>query len=110
MQPNNVIIGDEDTGINLPQAQPDERDLAEEKKMAKYSKTAEFKRIQDHFKERTEFYQKYLPDGRPIATIAGQDLEIYWKVANLVIAEFDGVINLFENAQKVVDDERLQSS
>lgn len=100
MGPSNAILGD-GTGVDLPQATPDENALNEEKKLAKYSKTAEFKRIQDYFQDRILFYQKFLPDGRPIAT-AQPSLED-WRVANLLITEFQAIINLYENAAVVVE-------
>lgn len=99
----NGIIGD-NFGVDLPQAQIPKEDLIEEKKMARYSKTAEFKRIQDHFKERIDFYQKYLPDGRPIATVPKEDLESMWIAANVVIAEFNQVINMYEIASEAVNE------
>ena len=46
--PDNIFIGDNDMGINLPEAVVNEDALVEEKKMARYSKTAEFKRIKQH--------------------------------------------------------------
>lgn len=101
MNHNNGIIGDI-AGTELPQAQIDENELIEEKKMARYAKSGEFKRIQDHFNERISFYQQYLPDGRPVAGATDEDVRAYWKVANLLIAEFNQVINLYENAKEVV--------
>lgn len=102
MEPQNAIIGDAQ-GIDLPQAQLDENELIEEKKMAKYSKTAEFKRVQDHFKEKIEFYQRYMPDGRPVALVPKKELEGMWIAANVVIAEFNAVINMYEQATEAVE-------
>lgn len=100
MNPDNAIIGDS-SGVDLPEMTPDTNLLVEEKKMAKYRKTAEFKRITDHFKQRIEFYQSYLPDGRPIATQAPSPEQ--WVVANAIIAEFNQVINMFDEAKEAVD-------
>lgn len=101
MEPKNAIIGDL-TGLDLPQAKPDIVNLAEEKNMARYSKTSEFKRVQDHFNERIKFYQSYHPDGRDI-----RDGQIptpeEWVIANTVIAEFRLVIDMYERASEAVE-------
>ena len=109
MHPSNGIIGD-NTSVDLPQLQQDPNELIEEKKMAKYSKTAEFKRIQEHFLNRIDFYQQYLPDGRPVAGITDKERTDGWAVANLLVSEFNQVIDMFENAKQVVDDEILSST
>ena len=108
MNPNNGLVGDA-SSVDLPQSTPDVNDLVEEKKMAKYSKTAEFKRIQEHFAERTKFYQQYMPDGRPVAAVPKKDLDGMWIAANVIIAEFSQVINMYENAREVVDAENKQN-
>ena len=101
MNPQNAIIGDL-TGVDLPQLVPDEKDLAEEKNMARYSKTKEFKRIQDHFNERISFYQKYLPNGADVGLDVRPTPED-WSVANRIIGEFNLVINMFEQATEAVE-------
>jgi hypothetical protein len=103
MNPQNGLIGDV-SATELPQMEIDETILVEEKKMAKYSKTAEFKRIQNHFQDRIAFYQTYLPDGRPVATVSNQERLDNWAVANILVKEFDQVINLFDNARNVVEE------
>lgn len=108
MNPANGIIGDA-TGIDLPEATPDPQMLNEEKKMARYSKTAEFARIQEHFQERIDFYQQYLPDGRPIGAVPKKDLEAMWITANILIGEFKAVINMYETAAEVVSEKVLSS-
>tara|TARA_R110000868_G_scaffold393445_1_gene664473 strand:+ start:334 stop:660 length:327 start_codon:yes stop_codon:yes gene_type:complete len=100
--PQNGIIGDVSV-TELPQMEVDETILVEEKKMAKYSKTAEFKRIQDHFQDRIAFYQTYLPDGKPVAIATAQERLDNWAVANILVKEFEQVITLFENARNVVE-------
>lgn len=102
--PDNTIMGD-DTGIDLPQMQIDENTLVHEKKMAKYSKTAEFKRIQEWCEERIRFYQTKLPNGAEIGldvAPSGED----WRVANRVIGELKALINMYEIAQDAVDNEK----
>lgn len=102
MQPQNVLIGDS-TGVELPQMEASEDLLVEEKKMAKYSRSAEFKRIQDHFSERISFYQSKLPDGRDVG-VGQLPTPEEWVVANAIIAEFNLVINMYERAAEAVKD------
>jgi hypothetical protein len=109
VEPNNAIIGD-NTGVELPQMQPDEDTLVDEKRMAKYSKSDEFQRIQDYFKERIAFYQKYLPDGRPIITVPSNELDDKWVLANTVIGEFEAVINMFAVANDAVEADDKQKN
>lgn len=102
MQPNNGIIGD-NTGVDLPQMEPEADTLAEEKKMAKYSRSAEFGRIKQFCEERIAFYQTSLPDGRDVRTGSlptPQD----WVVANAIIAEFQALLNSYQIASDAVKD------
>ena len=98
------------SGIELPKMGLDEKQLMEEKQMAKYAQSAEFKRVVEHFQERIKFYQTYLPDGRPIATAPQEDLEKMWVIANIVIAEFNQVIDMYKYALEAVQDEKVLSS
>ena len=107
MQPSNAIIGDL-TGVELPQMVPDEKDLAEEKNMARYSKTKEFQRIADHFQERIDFYQKYLPNGADVGLDVRPTPED-WSVANRIIGEFNLVINMFEQATEAVEKDQTEN-
>lgn len=96
------IIGDT-MGVDLPQMEMEETSLAEEKKMAKYSRSTEFKRIQDHFNDRIAFYQTHLPDGRNVGSGKIPTPE-EWLAANVIIGEFKLVINMFEIANEAVKD------
>lgn len=99
----NGIIGDAQA-TELPEMVPDEASLHEEKKMARFSKSSEFKRIEQHFKERIAFYQQYLPDGRPISQVPAKDLEAMWIAANAIIGELQGVLDGYEIAAEAVKD------
>ena len=79
--------------------------LDDERKMATYSKTAEFKRIETFCKERIEFYQKFLPNGAAIGTDVAPTAED-WRVANRIIAEFNGLLGSYDIANEVVKDAR----
>lgn len=102
MGPANSILGDI-SGTELPVMVQDETELSEEKKMARYSKTSEFKRIEQHFKERIEFYQKYLPDGRPVSAVPAKDLGSMWIAANTIIGELQTVLDSYAIAAETVD-------
>jgi hypothetical protein len=98
----NGIVGDS-FGTDLPVTQVDNKSLLEEQKMARFSKSTEFKRLKEHLEERITFYQSYLPSGEAITqqtdvTKLGQN----WIVANAIIAEFQAVLMAYENAKEVV--------
>ena len=96
----NGIIGN-NSGIDLPLTQVDTQVLDEEKKMAKFSKTEEFKRLKEHLDERITFYQTFLPDGRPLnADVKAEN----WVIANAIIGELKGIIMAYEQANQVVKD------
>lgn len=102
MGPDNALMSDTGLGIELPQMQEETVDLTEEKKMAKYSRTAEFKRIQKHCDERIKFYQTYLPGGLEVG-LDVRPLTEDWMVANRVIGELNLLKNMYEVAQEAVD-------
>ena len=103
MQPDNAIIGN--ASVELPRATPDPNVLAEEKKIARYSKSAEFQRLLDYFQSRISFYQGYLPDGRKIG-VGDMPTPEQWVVANTLIAEFNAVERFYnETAVAVTTDE-----
>lgn len=97
------IVGDAHI-TELPETQVQQDQLVEEAKMAKYSKTAEFKRIKDYMEGRIEFWKLRQPDGTPIAAkTVTQDMVNDWVIANHVIAEFQAFLNEFENAKQAVE-------
>lgn len=100
MGAQNGIIGD-DFGIDLPQTQVPEQDLTVEKNMAKFSKTAEFKKLKSYLNERIAYYQTHLPGGK----VVGEDMPTPedWVVANAIIAEFKSVLVLYEAAGEAVE-------
>jgi len=75
--------------------------LVEEKKMAKYSKTKEFKRIKEHCEDRIKFYQQYLPNGSEVALDVRPTAED-WAVANRVIGELKALMNMYQIASEAV--------
>lgn len=102
MGPSNGLIGDS-TGVELPQMEVNEDLLKEEKKMAKYSRSAEFKRIQEWCEGRIEFYQTRLPNGAEIGLDVAPSTED-WRVANRVIGEFKALLGQYEVAAEAVKD------
>jgi len=104
MEPQNTLIGDL-TGIELPRKPIDEKELADEKNMARYTKTAEFKRIQQWCANKIAFYQKYLPNGAEVGLDVAPTMED-WRVANRVISELQLLMNLYDNAVEAVENEQ----
>ena len=98
----NGIIGDAQM-TDLPQMVVDENELNEEKKMARYSKSSEYKRIKNHFEERIAFYKTYLPDGREITSIDMAEAGQSWVVANTIIRELQNVLDSYELAAEAVN-------
>ena len=96
----NVINDDNFTDIQVPQTQIDEMALQGERNMAKFSKSKEFKALKEYMENRIEFFQKYLPDGRPLKTNTVKPED--WIVANLVIGEFKNVLQAYEQAAEAV--------
>jgi hypothetical protein len=101
----NGVMGDADEPTSLPVTEVPEEVVTEEKKMAQYSTSAEYKRLEDFMKARIQFYQNFMPDGRSVKDINLQDWELAqgWKVANIVITEFQGVIDAYERAREAVE-------
>lgn len=98
----NGIIGDI-TGADLPEMVIDEKELTDEKKMARYSKTAEFKRIQEWCQLKIAQHQSYLPGNIPITAISDEERGKYWAVADMVITDLTELMNMYEIAAEVVD-------
>lgn len=101
MGPQQGLIGDA-FGIDLPEIEIDQTLLNEEKKMAKFSRTAEFKRQKEYLNSRIEFYQTKLPNGSEVGLDVAPSAED-WRVANRVIGEFKAFLAQYEYAQDGVD-------
>lgn len=101
--PTNAIIGDA-MGTELPQAVLPEQGLQEERAMARFSKTKEFKRLKVHLEERIAFFEKMLPTGVAPEQVEKTNAQLGedWRVANLVIAELKGIISAYELAKDIV--------
>ena len=95
------IIGD-NYGIDLPSADVDVNELNEEKAMARFSKSKEFKKLKEIMQSRIDFYQKALPDGRPLSEVDTAERAQMWVIANAVIGEFNMILAAYEDANEVV--------
>lgn len=93
------IIGDENFGMNIPESQVDTQGLAEERKAAKFSRTAEFRKLKEHLESRIAFYQRFLPDGRPVV---GEISTNDWIIANTLIREFKAILDDYQTAAEAV--------
>lgn len=95
-------ITDDTFGMEMPVTQVEELSLVNERNMAKFSKTKEFKVLKDYLENRIEFFQKYLPDGRPLTTENVMPNGTDWTVANLVIGEFKSVLQAYDDAAEAI--------
>lgn len=100
MGPQNGIAGGDAFGTDLPQIQIDDAEVERLKNTARYAKSKEYKELRSKLESRIEFYQKYLPGGVPPENIPEEERGKYWAIASIVISEFQGVINGYE---QVVD-------
>lgn len=109
MQPqaSNGLIGDT-YGTDLPQMQVDEQTLVDERKRAKFSRTAEYQRLKEHCEERITFYQTCLPNGAEVGLDVAPSTED-WRVANRVIGELKLIINMYETAKIAVDEDNKKN-
>lgn len=100
-------------GTELPETRVEEEQLVNEKNMARFSKSKEFKALKEYMEARIDFFQQYLPDGNSInggLDATGKQVEhlddatiaSYWRAANLVIGEFRRVLDEYERASEVV--------
>jgi hypothetical protein len=98
-----------DEGALAPFAtQLSDEQLADEKHMATFSSTKEFKKIKEYFEARIEFYQKYLPDGRAIAGEVPSPEQ--WAIANAIIGELNMITSTYLNAAEAVKDAQRKDS
>lgn len=103
--PINAVVGDLDEPTKLPETEVPEEALLEEMKLAKYSQTAEFKRLKEFLENRVKFFQRYLPDGTPVDS--AKDLDIaHWVAANVIIRELTNILSEYERAREVVKDSK----
>ena len=104
MNPQNVILGDE-TGIELPQKPIDDEALNELRRKAKYSRYKEYAELRAKAQDRIDFYKRFLPNGELVGTTSPEDLARKWELANILIAEFEGLFGENENATQILKDE-----
>lgn len=105
MGPKHGIVGNP-LEFDIPVMPISENELVDEKKAARFSKTAEFKKLKEHFEQRISFYQTWLPNGKAVQETELSDAELgsRWRTANLVINELNMVISAYEQAREVVED------
>lgn len=111
MGPQNGIVGG-NFGMDLPETTQPEQDLTEEKNMARFSQSAEFKRLETYAHGRMEFYQKYLPNGKSVIDdgLSMAERGEMWVAANVVIGEFNALLGAYTNAKEVVQNARRKNT
>jgi hypothetical protein len=109
--PQNVPMGDISDISTLPSTQLPPELLLEEKQLARFSKTREFKKLKDYLEGRITFFQNNFPDGTPIAKETDhQKIVDYWRATNIVVGEFKALLDVYENANQVVKDESRRAT
>jgi hypothetical protein len=98
----NEVIQGSSFGTDLPKTEVDEVVLNEEKKMAKYSKTKEFKRLKEFLEARIKYFENFLPGGQPVAEVPAEERAAYWQASCVIIKEFRSVLNEYEAAAESV--------
>lgn len=76
--------------------------LAEEKSMAKYSRSKEFAIFRARMESRMDFYRSYLPGGQPVVDVTEEERGKYWAVADIVIREFNSILADYDNKEEAV--------
>lgn len=103
MGPANGIIGDAQPTA-LPESSVDDGLLSDERKKARYSKSAEFKQIQEWCQLKIAKYQSFLPGGIPVTAVSDEERGKYWAVADIVITELTELMNMYETTAEVVNE------
>lgn len=105
------IIGDDaNYWTDLPEYQAEnDAALAELQKVARFSRTAEYKALKEKLESRIEYYKVYQPggDGSAYALRDVNNEERGWRTlaADLVISEFRAIIAAYELAYQTTKDE-----
>lgn len=86
--------------FQIPKTEIDPSLLDEQQRMARYSKTTEFKKLKEHLENRVAFYQTKLPNGTEVTVHNAdtQQLGQQWIVANSIIGELRAIIAAYEGA------------
>lgn len=103
MQPANGLIGDAQPTA-LPQAQVNKEAIGELQRKSKYSRSKEFQELKANMEVRIAFYQQFLPGAIPIAQVPEEERGKYWAIANVVIAELQQVIDMYESTNELLRD------
>lgn len=97
----NGIIGDA-SPTELPQMAIDTTAIDDAQKKAKYSRSKEYSELRAKAQARIDFYQSFLPDGRPIGTTSREELAGKWELANILIAEFKALFSEHDGAEDLL--------
>lgn len=84
--------------------------LAEEKSMAKYSRSKEFSIFKARMESRMAFYRSYLPGGQTVVDVTEEERGKYWAVADIIIREFSSILNDYDNKAEAVKDATRKNS
>lgn len=120
MGPQNGIVGN-DNPTELPETKLDDSQLKIMAKTAKFARSSEFKELQQHFNQRIEFYQKYLPDGRAVGAggsmmqqgidgLTLAEMGAMWVASNVIIGELKAIMSAYEQAIEFVKEAKANNA
>lgn len=98
--PQNGLV--EDFGMGMPATEVNNEARREIEHAARFSRTGEFKKLQEYLEERIAYFQAYLPDGRAVTTVPKAELEGMWVAANVIIGEYRNVLAVYDQARETV--------
>lgn len=98
----NAVMGEQDSPTELPQTQVPEEVMTDERKMAKYSQTAEYQRLSKFIEDRIKFFQKYYPSGQRVQDLPESERSAYWQAACIVVDELEGILTAYDQAREAV--------
>lgn len=99
--PQNGIVGN-DYGIDIPETEYTDDQLVDVKKMAKFTRTAEYARQNAWAEAKIKFYQQYLPNGQDISTVAPETRDAYWVAANEIIKLLNEFLTSYESSAEEI--------
>lgn len=99
--PVHGIVGN-DYGIDIPETEYTDEQLAEVRKMAKFTRTAEYARQKDWAEAKIQFYQKYLPNGKPVSEAEAKEKAEHWVAANEIIGLLNEFMRSYESSAEEI--------
>lgn len=86
-------------GVDQP-VEPDEL----EQELLKIRGSRKYPKLVEHLQAKQDFYRQYYPGGAtggvPVENIDTKELGLWWKMAAIIVAEFQAFIDIVENVHE----------